>query len=220
MILGLPISGDPVTGPVVSAGWRARVEQWLGIEVPPPPEEGPRGRCSGVLISWLRANFRICPPDADEATVTFHCRAWVLHMFGCVLFPDGTGDTASWMYIHCLQDWDDAGRYSWGSAVLGFLYRQLCEACRRTARSSTFGGCAYLLQIWMWMRLPVGRPRVFPVRAWVPQDYPLLHPPVGFLYDVVSGPSTTSARAYLDYSNEIDALSPSSVCTTFFSGID
>jgi len=34
--------------------------------------------------------------------MNYHYRAWVPHMFGTVLFLDGTSDTASWMYIPCL----------------------------------------------------------------------------------------------------------------------
>jgi hypothetical protein len=49
--------------------------------------------------------------------------------------PRRNGDTTSWMWIHCLTDLDQAGHYSWGSAVLAFLYRQLCEACRRSSQS-------------------------------------------------------------------------------------
>jgi hypothetical protein len=60
--------------------------------------------------------------------VTLYAKAWVWHMFATVLFPDGTGDAASWMYIPVLVDWDEAGSYSWGSAVLAYLYHQLCEA--------------------------------------------------------------------------------------------
>ena len=75
-------------------------------------------------------------------------RVWVLHMFGSFRFPDGTGDSASWMYLPCLQDWDDSGEYSWGSAVLGYLYQQLCEACHRTRGTyATQSGCTYLLQV-------------------------------------------------------------------------
>jgi hypothetical protein len=137
MLLGLPIQGNLVIGPAVSDGWRERVEQFLGTQLE-VREEGRHGRVSGVRLLWLRAIFGSCPDDADEATVTFHGRAWVvLHMFGSVLFPDGMGDSASWMYIHCLHDWDEAGGYSWGSAVLSFLYRQLCEACRRHTPNST-----------------------------------------------------------------------------------
>ena len=46
-----------------------------------------------------------------------------MHLFGCVLFPDGMGDTVSWMYLPYLTDWHTTGGYSWGSAVLGYLYR-------------------------------------------------------------------------------------------------
>jgi hypothetical protein len=27
--------------------------------------------------------------------VGYHCRAWILHLFGSVLFPDATGDSAT-----------------------------------------------------------------------------------------------------------------------------
>jgi len=101
MLLGLPIRGNPVIGPAVSDGWRARVEEFLGSPLL-EPEPGRHGRVSGVRLLWLRSTFGSSPDDADKATVTFHCRAWVLHMFASVLFPDGPGDAALWMYIHCL----------------------------------------------------------------------------------------------------------------------
>ena len=34
---------------------------------------------------------------------------------------------------------------------------QLYDACRRVGNDSNLGGCAYLLQIWIWERFPVGR---------------------------------------------------------------
>jgi len=152
------ISGRPVIGRCNAAGWRERVEVFLGRELPP---DTPSSRTSGVLLSWLRTNFGQCPPiNADDQTITYYCRAWVMHLFGCVLFPDGTGDTASWMYLPCLTDWHTAGGYSWGSAILGYLYRQLCEACRWNSTHPSLGGCVYLLQLWMWSRIPVGRPKV------------------------------------------------------------
>lgn len=189
------------------------MEAFLGVA--PPEYAGPedaqrRVRSSGILLRWLRGEFTACPPDADEQTVTFYCRGWVMNMFGSVLFPDATGDSASWMYLHCLQDWDDAGTYSWGSAVLAFLYRQLCEACRRVARTSSVGGCILLLQLWMWSRLPVGRPQVLQPRAWN-FAHPDLRPTVAYLWDQVSPPYATNWRAYLDFQNELDALVPSTV---------
>ena len=56
------------------------------------------------------------------------------------------------------QQWENIAQYSWGSATLAWMYRQLCDACRRIANDSNLGGCAYLLQIWIWERFPVGRP--------------------------------------------------------------
>ncbi|CAN6247071.1 unnamed protein product [Urochloa humidicola] len=212
MLLGLPIRGRAMIGPAVSEGWRGRVEAFLGAAPPAPAGEGAgRGCVSGILLRWLRNTFGTCPADADEQTVTYHCRAWVLHMFGAVLFPDGTGDSASWMYIHCLMDWGDAGTFSWGSAVLAFLYRQLCEACRRRAARSTMAGCTYLLQLWMWSRIPVGQPEVLPRRIWNPPGVAELAPTVAYLWDVTFAPYAITERAYLEYSNELDALSPSSV---------
>jgi hypothetical protein len=203
--LGVRISGRPVTGKCNAAGWRERVQLFLGRELPP---ETPSTRTSGVLITWLRDNFGQCPVPADEQTVTYYCRAWILHLFGCVLFPDGTGDTTSWMYVPCLTDWHTAGGYSWGSAVLGFLYRQLCEASRRTSPNATLGGCVYLLQLWMWTRLPVGRPIRKEPRDWF--DVPGLRhrPTYAYLWDQVKGPFARSKRAYIDFANELDALTP------------
>lgn len=136
-LLGLSVRGRPVTGQCSPEGWRDRVHAFLGREL---PAAAPGTRTSGVPISWLRQNFGICPGDADEQTVTYYCRAWILHLFGCVLFPDGTGDAASWMYIPCLTDFYTAGGYSWASGVLSFLYRHLCEACRRTRQGNSVGG--------------------------------------------------------------------------------
>jgi hypothetical protein len=110
MFFGLGIRGCPVIGSAVADGWRGRVEQLLGT--PPPAAQGEevrRGRVSGVPLRWLRETFAQCPEHTDEGTIMYYCRAWVLSLFGFVLFPDATGDSASWMYIHCLWDWDEAG---------------------------------------------------------------------------------------------------------------
>jgi hypothetical protein len=80
-------------------GWRARLEAFLGHEV---GEQG--ARTSRVIISWLWIEFTQCPKRADDQIVGYYYKAWILHLFGCVLFPDVMGDTMSWMWVHFLTD--------------------------------------------------------------------------------------------------------------------
>jgi hypothetical protein len=56
---------------------------------------GIKGREAELRMSWLREEFRECPLNADEATVTMYVKAWVWHMFATVLFPDSMGDAVS-----------------------------------------------------------------------------------------------------------------------------
>jgi hypothetical protein len=56
-------------------------------------------RCYTVVCDKERCPWRIC---ARKQKVS---EKWkILHLFGSVLFPDGTGDTVPWMWIHCLTD--------------------------------------------------------------------------------------------------------------------
>ncbi|XP_021715080.1 serine/threonine-protein phosphatase 7 long form homolog [Chenopodium quinoa] len=61
-------------------------------------------------------------------------------------------------YLSFLRDWETASTYSWGSATLVFLYRQLCRACQRDSRQ--IGGPLILLQLWSWEHITIGRPYI------------------------------------------------------------
>jgi hypothetical protein len=63
------------------------------------------------------------------------------------------------------QDLDNIRGYSCGSTFLAWLYRQLCDACRQSGQDVNFSGCAYLLQVWIWECIPVGRPHHGPVEV-------------------------------------------------------
>ena len=125
--------------------------------------------------------------------------------------PSYTGDNTSWMYLPCLSDWDTAEGYTWGSAVHGFLYRNLCEACRRTSQNPSIGGCVFLLQVWMWFRLPVGRPQTLDPRPWFEVVSHRLRPTAAYLWDQVRTNWARPERAYVEYTNELDTLTPSMV---------
>lgn len=95
MIQGLPIRGQAVTGDTASGNWRQRVEEYLGVEPPVAPNGQRLTKTSGVPLSWLRANFSLCPADADDDTLQRYCRAYALYIFGSILFPNSGGDMAS-----------------------------------------------------------------------------------------------------------------------------
>jgi hypothetical protein len=107
-LLGLTIRGCPRTSSAAPGGWRQRLKAFLGTVLP----EGLRGsHNTGVPLTWLRQSFGVCPPGADEQTVGYHYRAWIIHIFGSILFPDVMGDNVSWMFLPCLIDWDTTGGY-------------------------------------------------------------------------------------------------------------
>jgi hypothetical protein len=55
------------------------------------------------------------------------------------------------------------------------------------------------------MRLPVGRPRCHVSREWPQMDEEDQRPTTTYLWDLVALTHATQARAYIEYSNELDA---------------
>lgn len=116
-------------------------------------------KSSGVSAMWITERFDFLHPQAGAEEIERFARVWLCHFLGSFLFPDSSGNTISWIFLDILrQPWENIAAYSWGSAVLAWTYRQLCDACRRTSNYANLGGCSYLLQVWCWERWPVGRP--------------------------------------------------------------
>jgi hypothetical protein len=122
MITALPIDGAALTGRVDSNGWRERVFGLTGHYPNPPPEGVKDTRPTGVAYKWLR-DIGPCPEGADPQTVQRYARTYMWYVLSRVLFTDGSGDTAAWMWLDPLRDWNV--KYSWGSAALAYLYRQV-----------------------------------------------------------------------------------------------
>ncbi|XP_073107345.1 serine/threonine-protein phosphatase 7 long form homolog [Elaeis guineensis] len=77
------------------------------------------------------------------------------------------------MFLPLLADFKAAGHYSWGSAGLAWLYRELCKASRIDAHD--IAGPLILLQVWVWYRFPSIAPRR------------LLQPPIDPIMDLAGG---------------------------------
>ncbi|XP_031123445.1 serine/threonine-protein phosphatase 7 long form homolog isoform X2 [Ipomoea triloba] len=91
--------------------------------------------------------------EVEQAT-----RILIHHLLGGFLFPDTTKNKVKLFFFKkTLNTFEGCGQYSWGSAVLAYLYRAMCLAA--DFESSTACGCLILLQIWAWERLPMVRPQ-------------------------------------------------------------
>ena len=120
MITALPLEGRPLTGRVERANWPERVVSLIG-DCPAAKSN----RTSGIPLSWLLEHRSKCPEDAEPRVVEQYARAYLWYILTEVVFPDCSGNSALWMYLDFLKDWD-AG-YSWGAAGLAYLYRSVSE---------------------------------------------------------------------------------------------
>uniref|UniRef100_A0ACD5Z7I6 Uncharacterized protein n=2 Tax=Avena sativa TaxID=4498 RepID=A0ACD5Z7I6_AVESA len=148
MILALSIEGNPVCISTDSEGWREQMVSLIGKD--PPEVVNNKGVTLRVVVgstfSWIRQNFKTCPEDADEDMVITYACVYVWYIITRTLFPDSSGDRAQ---LHCLKVltvFDS--KFSWGSAVLAWFYRQLDDACLRSATDGCIGGCVLLLSVW------------------------------------------------------------------------
>ena len=97
-------------------------------------------------------------PTAEQ--VARHLEAYLLWLFGLVMFTMSHGDTVDARripYARAIADGEEVAPVSWGSAILCATYRGLCEACTRTRGHSNLTGMPLLLQLWSFERYPVGR---------------------------------------------------------------
>ena len=151
--LGVRIDGRPVIGS--TSFTRERIEDLcqslLGIR----PEEGDINK-STIRLTWLHDNFNEeildnFGPDVSDEILQQFTRAYKLQLLGMRLTPDKTTSLIHCKFLPLIENFQEIGEYSWGSACLAVLYRNLCRATRH--KISDFGGCLVLLQSWAWHRL-------------------------------------------------------------------
>ncbi|KAH1202725.1 Serine/threonine-protein phosphatase 7 long form [Glycine max] len=146
VLLGISVDGLPLIGPT-NLDWADLCEELLGVR---PQEDEIKG--SVIKLSWLAHHFAQINNDDDEEQVRRFARAWILRFIGGVLFVNKSSNKVSLRYLQFLRDFEECGRYAWGAAVLGFLYREMCNATDYKTKS--IGGMCILLQMWTWERCP------------------------------------------------------------------
>ncbi|CAI0430001.1 unnamed protein product [Linum tenue] len=59
---------------------------------------------------------------------------------GGVLFPDRSGGSVHLQYLLWVEDWQRAGRFTWGASVLSYMYREMGRSVLQMTQSSSLGG--------------------------------------------------------------------------------
>ncbi|XP_059294802.1 protein MAIN-LIKE 2-like [Lycium ferocissimum] len=120
----------------------------------PPPGRTWISRQSRVQFSALCTYLEGLDPVVDgtqQDDVDRHARLYLLIIFGGILFPNLSSAFVSLRYLVFLEHLDCLGDYSWGGAVLAYLYRCLCRASIGAVRDVC--GFFALLQLWAWERM-------------------------------------------------------------------
>ncbi|MFQ6668183.1 hypothetical protein Gotur_033929 [Gossypium turneri] len=147
MQLGLPIHGTLVTGVSSFTDPAALCYQLLGDS--PEDEES---NFTSLKFTWLKAKFGQLSANATEDELMCAAQAYIMHILKGVLMPDANNNKVHMMYLPLLAELSNVRSYSWGSAVLAVLYRELCRATNPDVVD--MGGCLTLLQSWALYRMP------------------------------------------------------------------
>ncbi|KAM3365328.1 hypothetical protein ACQJBY_015215 [Aegilops geniculata] len=219
LITGLAIDGRPLCMSTDSDGWREQMIALIGIaptEAEADVEEGEEKKkrerkAAGAAFTWIQNHFATCPPDATDDVIQTHARVYMWYFVSRTLFPDSTGKNAPWMWLKALTVFDS--KWSWGTATLAYLYRQvLDDACLRITDSAGIGGNMLLLSVWSWERLPVGRPKSVRFNPWYQdEDDELQRPTWAYKWDVVSEMTNDVNLMYQKYVAELDTITPEQV---------
>ena len=103
-------------------------------------------------MTWLVKMSRYIPKHGIERQLESATREYILRIIDGMLMPDKSGNRVHLMYLQLLANLNQVWKYNWGSACLGFLYKELCRATIGVTHD--IGGCLMLLQSWAWYRLP------------------------------------------------------------------
>ncbi|MQL91285.1 hypothetical protein Taro_023895 [Colocasia esculenta] len=110
-------------------------------------------------------------------------RIFTSYFFGRLLFATQSSQM-NCKFVLLLRDLAQAGRYTWGVAMLGHLFSLLPSSSRR---SQSTGGFTPFLQIWGYTRIPMGR-------GTVAEERQTMVPLMG-RWEVAPDPRVTDRRA-------------------------
>ncbi|XP_070035663.1 serine/threonine-protein phosphatase 7 long form homolog [Nicotiana tomentosiformis] len=146
VLYGMSVDGLPITLPqamkeMTRGQYLDMLQQLTGFR---PQDETAHSGASRMSLTAIRQHLEILHPDItgerDDLHIHRYTRLLLLLLFGGVLFPNTSGNLVSLRFLHHLQLLDDLPQYSWGVAVLTYLYRHLCWASMGTQHDA----CGFL----------------------------------------------------------------------------
>ncbi|XP_009609189.1 protein MAIN-LIKE 2-like [Nicotiana tomentosiformis] len=138
VLFGLLVDGLPVACPHDLRDYRGlhylhMLQQLTGFQ---PAEEIALSGVSHLQLTSIRQHLAAMDAeitdDSPPEDIDRHTRLLLILMFGGVLLPNTSENLVILIFLHHLERLDDFPGYSWGAAVLGYLYRQMCQACMGT----------------------------------------------------------------------------------------
>ncbi|XP_019182145.1 PREDICTED: serine/threonine-protein phosphatase 7 long form homolog [Ipomoea nil] len=156
MLLGLRVDGLAVTGSFpqrTSEEWCDTCHDLLGVR----PEKEAIPGASRLVITCLQNPIPLTEHSTDEE-VQRMARLRIMQLLGGMLFPTTSNNMVKLCFLDHIADLKGASEYSWGSAVLAYLYRSMCKATTKSA--SIIGGALILLQLWVWEHIALFSPKM------------------------------------------------------------
>lgn len=151
-ILRIPVDGGLISAVPSTAEMQSEVMDLFEFDA----DQLKRTFASGRVLNQTVINRCQVAGDRDD---TDRAIGWVWLLIGSTLFVEKSGGNR--ILASCLHELRDglAGvdGYSWGSATLAYLYRQLGIASRGDCAG--IAGCLTLLQCWIYEYFPCFRPQ-------------------------------------------------------------
>ena len=132
VIMGLPVEGEAMVGPSKRT-WTDVCAEMLEIQISNDPQTMLRGQRI-LIAAFVKRIRQPLPPDANEIQVHQYAHCYILALLGDMVFLDKSGDRVHLMWLEFMQNLRNPHKYSWGSAALSWLYRQLCNAIDKKAK--------------------------------------------------------------------------------------
>ena len=99
----------------------------------------------GLKITWVRNTFSNLLEGANAVTTQQYARAYMFQVLA-LLFGNKSQSKLHCYFLKLLNDFGVTGEYSWGSATLVFLYKELCTAAIQ--KSTEIAGPVFILKLW------------------------------------------------------------------------